>query len=581
MVLITNKKGGYKVGGKGSGFGNFELKVEQLSKKMEKTIKEEAHKLKRELKSVARKYNKIKTPEFNRAYYTAFINVLKVMLEEENENKIMEKIENGELALTGRYEIVNKIIEEFEKAVDSAFRETEITKDRSKNQLPDFAFASNTEVNLDALLYDFVPEVKNKEQIKGVFGNSVAVRKEEHLEDEEDFTQFAYILNHNAHHNKHMPMLMFFAEETDGGNYLELIVRRRNIFLQYAKDAGWRIESEKDNDYAIYKEVNGKIKKTLLPLVIYNPENREFKVYHTKGKMAGMLENFSDWLERNKEIIDKELINYLKEKLEEHKRDEFASRVHKLRRLYQKVACVDSRHRAYAVAEQLKELGSIPKEVEIRRMFKHNYSKLVSIELHTTCGYITSAVMFHDLFKWIKENGSRTLKEAVLRQINNFVKATREGREYRMTLAREFRELLKDADESVRNTYTLLFENEKGDYQFILKHMMDVGLFEFDGNELPLMKTAEESDRKNSGTKGKLRVYYITEEIAHWLKERIENIRKEEIEKGNRHAKDVKVEIVIRSLVTDELIIPGDGTGKERKIIGEEENYSKTIEELV
>lgn len=261
------------------------------------------------------------------------------------------------------------------------------------------------------------------------------------------------------------------------------------------------------------------MKKVFAPLVVYEVDEKGGHFYAVEeGK------KLTEFLKEHKEEIGEEFANKMVERLEKHESDENAYKIEIIRRLLQSFSCVDARHNIFSVSQNVKELGGIPKEGEIERMLDHDYTHLINIELHKGCGYLTAVKKMHDFFEYVRNNATKGFKKTVRAQINTLLK---NKDVYALHLGEEFGEYI---DEKQRGVYEMLFRNDKGDYLYILKHMLSLGVMEIkDG--LPYSKIAENTESVDE----------VVYNAALWVKERVEKAIKEKGKKGK-----VEVNVYIR-----------------------------------
>jgi len=389
---------------------------------------------------------------------------------------------------------------------DSRLREIKIAEAHSTNngQNPDILLISEVGLSLSNLIYGGLPTVKDGIQNNGVFGN-VGIQ-------DKDYAQFAYMINHLIHSNKRIPFLVFFAEDNEVDK-IKIIGRKRKFITDYISSG--RLYDAKNDRLSI--AYHNKENVELIPIIVlYNKDEGKFYTYDEK---TGAKQYISEL--RNNPTANDKIRDLIVQKLGEAEKDKRTlNKKLELAKEYMSFRCCDSRTHSFGGAGySSKVLGALLTRDDLKELLKQRPNGTFLQEVHTTCGYLTSAVRIYLLLKGLVKANDAVRNAVVNELIGTYGNGSR-----KLGLDMAYFNLAKNnntVEENQRELFIALFESSTRDYQNILIHMIDLGVITLLNSDKRIQMNAYENvtDRLKYAGKVvdfKVLVYLITEEIARY-----------------------------------------------------------------
>ena len=248
----------------------------------------------------------------------------------------------------------------------------------------------------------------------GAFVVSINVRKESHAP--EDFQPSAYMNGHLIKHDAYaLPYELFIASfggeaEKRGSTpekEISLVASRRDAFVKRYQDAGFHVEASNGTPYSICN-IGGKLHKTYMPLVLHDTAEAEYYVIDGSKKML-----LEEWLGKNGldrlPSVKKDI-----EALQSHREeawyfDEYIQLTSKRKTS----KCNDSRENCpqNSARSTIRIIGSILTADERRRVLETPGLEYFTNGLHFGCGYLTTAMKFHEVGMEIRRMFEKGEKE--------------------------------------------------------------------------------------------------------------------------------------------------------------------------
>ena len=419
----------------------------------------------------------------------------------------------------------------FDKSLVSRSKTIEDAVPTNKGQDPDVLVIANAGLDLTKYIYDGKLKVNNGKSINGVFGNVG--------DSDNDYAQFAYMINHLIHSHKKIPFLVFFTYDSPVDTIN--IIKRKDKFLEEYKKSG-RLIDEKGLVIAYEKE-NVIVEPIIL---LYNKQENKFYEYDERTGEKSHISELKKISTANNHIKDEFVDGLLKaETMNEMLTLDLAAQEEIM-----SVGCCDSRTHNYGgIGFAARRLGTLFTRDEIKKILRTRSGAVVQ-EVHTTCGYLTSAVMMYRLLKELSKTNEQ-IRTAVMENIQNAYHSN--GKLHLdisyLNTAIE-RKLLHEED---RNLFQSMFVSPTNDYQNILMHMIDLGVIKIMNsdnriNMPPYEVVTNILKERNEYIDFKVLVYLVTEEIARNQAQIVREEFDRLIAKGG-HSEITEWYIVMHSLV--------------------------------
>ena len=359
----------------------------------------------------------------------------------------------------------------------------EIRKGRQKDQAPGAIVHANTSEDFS---YSILGAGRLDESgcwSGAMFGACENIINKESLRDLDDYISSIYISNHLFEKNSPMVPCNFFlasygkwhAENEISREFvIELVEKRRQLFLDEAFAAGHFIESPESGTPILNVRSGERNEKIHLPIVVHDLASCTYAVI-ANGKETEL----SEWLRQNG-LGSVGMMPKLIENLGQHaaEKDYFEALAGMMRE--RKVICCPDSRSLRENTGIIKRLGGIVSKFLRERILTKSYIKTVHVDLHFECGYLTTAMKIHDvgrelggIFKKGKGDGERLRKyfEAALRRIfkgehsyfnlNTFIEYMEaiNGKELSKGTKKFLSDLLVSPIADTRNTVAHLYRN--------------------------------------------------------------------------------------------------------------------------
>ncbi|RME80178.1 MAG: hypothetical protein D6769_00270 [Methanobacteriota archaeon] len=368
-----------------------------------------------------------------------------------------------------------------------------------KDQLPDIIGVTNTPyLDISHALYGINIPQKEGVLTGGFFGQVSMVSTPTDLEWVKDYEQFAYMMNHLEEHGKRIPFILFVGEDSSAG--FRLIRERKEVFLKRLCESGRIYDKQMGRVFANY---DGGVVKIPLLLTLFNREERAFYVIDQFNNKVRLV----DWL-RTIKTPNEELKEELIEKFEAFEKDgkEIKKELSQIA-----LSCCDARAFGFGEEEyRVKTLGALLSRKRMKVMLRNKLRKgSIIYEVHTRCGYMTSAVQFYQMVKLLqKKEESRV---AVFEELSKALKG-----EHAMRLDISH---ARNLPSNYRELFERVFCSPNNDFQDIMLHMFShLNILELgrDKKEVKMpaydriMEVMKEKDIVYSP---EVQVYLVTEEL--------------------------------------------------------------------